>query len=86
MTWDDILNLDAQEDQDISELQDSIGNALSNGEDPGPGVALALIIQMIRKQEIINSVNSLKAYVLGLEARLIESGLRFDEADTSIHG
>lgn len=92
MKFDDILKIDATEVPAVEDLQGSIRDALESGEDPLPGVSLALLSAIAELQSARKSVETLEQrlestqlYVLGLETRLLQSGLRFADPDESIN-
>lgn len=86
MTWEMILGMNMSDDPLLTEMQEGIREALDAGEDPGPAVAFALVREMTERQELKSTLNSVATYVLKLETRLVESGIRFAQADERILG
>lgn len=90
--FDDILKIDASGVPSVEDLFGSIHEAVDAGSDPLPGVSLALVKALAelttlqRKIEALeNRLESTQLYVIGLETRLVESGLRFGHPDASIN-
>lgn len=86
LTWEMIAEANFGDSEDLVSMQDGIREALAAGEDPGPAVALALVNETSARIRAENALSSVAGYVLGLEARLIEAGLRFAQTDERILG
>ena len=77
LTYDDFLGLDVGGLDVLTELQGSIRTALAEGEDPGPALAFAVLSLVVDLSDARAQKSDLKAYVLDLETRLLNAGLRF---------
>lgn len=92
LKFENVLDLDAHGVSSVEDLQSSIQEAMEEGADAGPGIALALVSALAELQTAQRSIDDLKArlestqlYVIGLETRLVESGLRFEDPTASIN-
>ncbi|AEG84675.1 hypothetical protein CULC22_01970 [Corynebacterium ulcerans BR-AD22] len=90
LTWEMIAEMNMDGEEKLTEMQDSIREALKEGSDPGPAVAIALVHMTAEhialQSEMESKLSDVAAYVLGLEARLLQSGLSFAEAEDRILG
>jgi len=96
LTWEMLLDADFQGEENLTEMQEGIRDALAEGGDPGPAVALALVNELAARKNLAAEVKNLDrdlkqvaTYVLDLERRLVEakirmSKLRFDPAEIRI--
>lgn len=86
VTWEMIAKMNMGGDELLTEMQDFIQEALNEGADPGPAVALALVKEATARQNLHASLTNAAAYVLNLETRLIKAGFRFGKAEARIFG
>ena len=93
-TWNDIANLNVEDDS-LVEMRDRVADALHQGNDPSPEVAVALLdTHTLMYQIAVNltqQINTLRdeltttqVYVLKLEARIEQAGLSLAEAPARI--
>ena len=92
LKFEHITGLDVDGVVPAEDLVDSIREALAEGGDPAPGLALALVkaiaeLETAKKSiaDLEERMESTQLYVIGLETRLVESGLRFDDPAASIN-
>lgn len=91
LKYEHVTGLDVRGIGSAEDLVDSIQTALNEGDDPSPGIALALVkalaeLQTANRQiaDLEQRMESTQLYVIDLETRLVESGLRFDDPAASI--
>lgn len=86
VTWEMIANMNMDGDELLTQMQTFIQEALKEGEDPGPAVALALVKEATARQDLKTTLIDVATYVINLETRLIKAGFRFGEAEARILG
>ncbi|MDK6807702.1 hypothetical protein QP365_08980 [Corynebacterium aurimucosum] len=92
LKFEHITGLNVEGVAPAEDLIDSIREALAEGGDPAPGLALALVkaiaeLETAKKSiaDLEERMESTQLYVIGLETRLVESGLRFGDPAASIN-
>lgn len=86
LTWEMLLDADFSSDENLVEMQEGIRDALAEGGDPGPAVALALVNELAARKTLEGNLKNLQSdltqvatYVLDLERRLVESKIRMSK-------
>lgn len=84
LSWEMIAEADFHGDETLTDMQENIREALAEGGDPGPAVALALIHEVTARKNLQTELRKVATYVIDLETRLVQSKVRFAQAERGI--